>query len=176
MTEPSTLVRHERSRFRGTDEWFVVVRQPGLVSIRVFATAERIVDCWHALTLHLDPAVDVHIHDLRSSRRWSDGLLALPDVREAMGRLRLPLAAAGGVELSLFTESDQLTLTPEMLLVIYARTDRWAYLLDGLGLLERPDMAVPVWRPTRDVLRPDTQLALALQAAADRLGLTGTDR
>ncbi|WP_396223201.1 hypothetical protein [Gemmatimonas sp.] len=174
MTEPSTLVRHERSRFRGTDEWFVVVRQPELVAIRVFATAERIVDCWHALSLHLDPAVDVHIPDLRSSRRWSGGLLALPDVREAMGRLRLPLAACGGVELSLFTDSDQLTLTPEMLLVIYAHTDRWTYLLDGLGLLERPDMAVPVWLPTRDLLRPDTQFAHALHAAADRRRLTET--
>jgi hypothetical protein len=174
VTEPSTLVRHERSRFRGTDEWFVVVRQPELVAIRVFATAERIVDCWHALSLHLDPAVDVHIPDLRSSRRWSGGLLALPDVREAMGRLRLPLASCGGVELSLFTDSDQLTLTPEMLLVIYAHTDRWTYLLDGLGLLERPDMAVPVWLPTRDLLRPDTQFAHALHAAADRRRLTET--
>jgi hypothetical protein len=91
-----------------------------------------------------------------------------------MGRLRLPLAACGGVELSLFTDSDQLTLTPEMLLVIYAHTDRWTYLLDGLGLLERPDMAVPVWLPTRDLLRPDTQFAHALHAAADRRRLTET--
>jgi hypothetical protein len=78
------------------------------------------------------------------------------------------------VELSLFTDSDQLTLTPEMLLVIYAHTDRWTYLLDGLGLLERPDMAVPVWLPTRDLLRPDTQFAHALHAAADRRRLTET--
>ena len=86
-------------------------------------------------------------------------------------RLRLALAAYGGVEISVFTDTDQLTLTPEMLLVIYARTDRWAFLLDGMGLLERDGMPTPTWVPSRATLRPEAQLEQALQAAAERLRL-----
>lgn len=156
---------------RDGDEWFVVSRASDVTRTCVGAAAERVVELWHALSEHLDPAVDVRVDDVRTGRSWAGPLLALPDVRDALGRLRLPLAAYGGVEISVFTDVDQLTLTPELLLVIYCRTDRWAFLLDGLGISERPTWPAPAYRPVRARLRPESQLEEALQATAVRLAL-----
>lgn len=171
MSELVSLAQTDAYRFRGSDDWFMLERAPGLVTARVGASAERIVDLWHALLIHLAPAVDMRITDVRTGRVWAGAFCALPDVRETIGRLRLSLAAYGGVEVAVFTDSDQLTLTPEMLLVIYARTDRWAFLLDGMGVLERPAMPAPTWWPSRATLGVEPSLEEALQAAADRLGL-----
>lgn len=171
MSELTSLAQTGRQRFRDATDWFVVTSHDGVSVTQVGATAERAVDLWHALSAYLDPAVDLRIHDVRTARTWSGALLALPDVRETMGRLRLPLAAYGGVELTVCTGSDQLSLTPEMLLVIYARTDRWAFLLDGLGLVERAALPRPTWIPARHALRPESQLEQVLQTAAERLGL-----
>jgi len=55
--------------------------------------------------------------------------MALPDVRDAVARLKVPLSTYGGVEITLFTPEDQLTLTPQIELFIYSRSDRWMYLL-----------------------------------------------
>ena len=43
----------------------------------------------------------------------------------------------GGVEFAVYTSDDQLTLNPHLELFIYARTDRWFYLLQGKGLEEQ---------------------------------------
>jgi hypothetical protein len=172
MSELSSLAQSNSHRFRDATDWFVVALNEGVVCTRVGATAERVVDLWHALSVYLDPAVDVRIYDVRTTRTWSGSLLALPDVREVIGRLRLSLSAYGGVELTVFTGDDQLTLTPEMLLVIYARTDRWAFLLDGMGLVEREQLPRPTWIPLRSALRPESHIEQALQTAAERLGLT----
>jgi hypothetical protein len=171
MSELSSLALTESPRFRENTEWFVAVTREGMTAIQVGATSERVVDLLHTLSASLDAAVDVRMADVRTARTWSSALLALPEVRETIGRLRLPLSAYGGVELTVYTGDDQLTLTPEMQLVIYARTDRWAFLLDGLGLEERPALPPVTWIPSRAALRPEAQLELALQAAADRLGL-----
>ncbi len=171
MSELVSLAQTDTHRFRGGDDWFVLYRNDEVVTARIGATAERVVDLWHALTVHLAPAVDVHVADARTGRTWTGAFCALPDVRETIGRLRLPLAAYGGVEVSVFTDGDQLTLTPEMLLVIYARTDRWAFLLDSMGLVERAAMPTPTWIPSRSTLRPEPQLEEALQLAAERLRL-----
>lgn len=171
MSELVTLAQGVPPRFRTGDDWFVTSREQGLFCARVGATSERIVDIWHALLAHLDPAVDVRVDDARTGRRWEGFLLPLPEVREAVGRLRLPLSAYGAVEMSVFTDQDQLTLTREMALVIYARTDRWAFLLEGQGVTEREAVPSPVWLPSRAPLRPAPSLEEMLQAAAERLGL-----
>ncbi|WP_396206922.1 hypothetical protein [Gemmatimonas sp.] len=166
-----TFAPSDTQRFRASADWFLVQRATGLVTARVSATAERVVDLCHALSAHLAPAVDVHMADVRTGRQWGGAFCALPDVREAIARLRLVLAAQGGVELSVYTESDQLTVTPEMQLVIYARTDRWAVLLDGMGIGERTTTPEPTWIPSRSTLRPDAPLEQALQSAAERMGI-----
>jgi hypothetical protein len=159
------------SRCRTHDDWFVTGTHDGVQSLHVWAVAERLVDLFHALTTHLDPAVDVWVRDRRTGQAWRGNLLALPDVREVIGRLRMPLASFGGVEFSVYTPDDQLTLTPELLLVIYARTTRWSYLLDALGLGERDALPSPSWRAWSAPLAPAPQLADALSAAVSRLGL-----
>ncbi|GAB1341147.1 hypothetical protein [Gemmatimonas sp.] len=171
MSELTSFAAADVSRFRESGDWFVVTRTEAVIATHIGGTAERIVDVWHSLLASLDPVVDVRIDDLRSGRKWGASLLALPDVREAVGRLRLTLAAYGGVELSVFTGDDQLTLTPELLAVAYARTDRWAFILDGLGLAERPHMPARSWTPRRDSLAPAPQLEAALRSTAARLGL-----
>lgn len=171
MSELTTLGQGDAPRFRPAQDWFVLERREHITCITVGTTSERVVDLWHALSVSLEPAVDVHVHDVRTGREWDGALLALPEVREAMGRLRLPLAAYGGVEFSVYTGDDQLTLTPEMLLTIYARTDRWSYLLDGMGLVERKSAPSASWSPSRATLRPEPQLEQALLSAAERLDL-----
>ncbi len=160
-------------RFRRAGDWFVTSTNDGVYTACIGATAERAVDLLHALAMHLDPAVDLYVSDVRTRTEWVGRDLALPDVRDALGRLRFPLATYGGVELTVFTPDDQLSLTPELLLVIYSRTDRWYFLLDGMGLEERASPPRAVWSPHRTELSASPELASSLAAAASRLGLVG---
>jgi len=169
--EMSPLGSDEAGRFRPVSDWFVASNDAGVYLARIGTTAERAVDLMHALTTHLDPAVDVVMSDVRSGTEWQGFDVPLQDLRDALGRLRFPLATYGGVEMTVFGPDDQLSLTPEMLLVIYARSDRWYFLLEGLGLAERAEAPVPVWAPSRSNLAPSPELSSALAAAAARLGL-----
>src|SRR5580704_11603061 len=80
---------------------------------------------------------------------WRGERVALPDVQDAVGRLKVPLASAGGVELSVFSADDQLTLNPHLELFIYARSDRWYYFLTGMGLEERQILRTKRWKLAR---------------------------
>src|SRR4051812_17322178 len=115
-------------RFRASADGFTFAEEDGYYSAHIVANAERVVDLFFTLSEQLAPAVDVVIDDLRSGRTWKGEALALPDVREAVARLKQLLARFGGVELSVFTADDQLTLNPHLELFIYARSDRWLYL------------------------------------------------
>ncbi len=163
-------------RFGRAPGWFVVTRSGPLTIARVGVTAERAVDLLHLLAVHLDPAVDVFIESLRDREEWRGELLALPDVREVVGRLRILLATYGGVEVTLVTADDQLSLTPELLVVLCSRTDRWLYLLDGLGLHERTSVPPAVWRIGPESLAPVAELSEALASGAGRLGLVAVSR
>ena len=90
MSELSSLALTESPRFRENTEWFVAVTREGMTAIQVGATSERVVDLLHTLSASLDAAVDVRMADVRTARTWSSALLALPEVRETIGRLRLP--------------------------------------------------------------------------------------
>jgi hypothetical protein len=162
------------TRFRSYADWFAAERRGELFMAQVGTTGERAVDLLHALSFHLDPAVDVVIDSVRERSAWHGSFLALPDVRDAIGRLKLTLSTYGGVELSVFTPDDQLSLTPELSLVVYARTDRWLYLLEGMGLEERSVLPRSVWRPTRTRLAPAPELSDSVRAAVDRLALAPT--
>ncbi len=159
-------------RFRRDLDWFVAGKRAGAFVACIGANAERAVDLLHVLTTHLDPAVDVRIHDARGHADYEGYDLPLPDVREALGRLRLPLASFGGVEVTVFTPNDQVTLTPELLLIIYARTERWFFLLEGLGLRERAELPAPHWHPLRLRMAPVSEVSAALEAAVSQLGLS----
>ena len=143
----------------------------GVYVARIGTTAERALDLMQVLAGYLDPVVDVVIDDVRSATEWLGVDVPLPDLRDALGRLRFPVATYGGVELTIVGPDDQLSLTPELLIVIYSRSDRWYFLLDGLGLCERTAPPAPAWASSRSALKPSAELAAALTTAASRLGL-----
>ena len=131
-------------RFAPSVEAFTVSDEGGLTIIRASATAERLLDHLRALVEELPPFVDVAIDDLRTGRSWAAEARPRRDVSEVILTNSGTFARYGGVELSVYTRGDQLTLTPHLELYIYARTDRWVYLLQGRGLEERLALPQPL--------------------------------
>lgn len=158
-------------RFRVSADGFTFVQEDDHYTAHIVANAERVVDLFYNLTDQLPPAVDIVLDDLRSGRSWKGENIALPDVREAVARLKILLARYGGVELSAFTGEDQLTLNPYLELFIYARTDRWLYLLEGKGLEEQVRVHTKSWKTNRQHFPAAPDLVNAVTAAAERLGL-----
>ena len=159
-------------RFRSGVDGFTFTKQGEHYEAYVGANAERVVDLFYTLSELLAPAIDTVIEDLRSQTAWRGEAIALPDVRDAVARLKVPLATYGGVEFSLYTPDDQLTLTPQLELFIFGRSDRWLYLLQGKGLEERASLADRSWRSEAWDRAPAPTLTSAIAAAAERLSLT----
>jgi hypothetical protein len=158
-------------RFRAANDGFTFTEENGVFTAHVVANAERIVDLFWTLSELLSPAVDVHIDDLRSGRSWKGEALALPDVRDAIARIRLLLARFGGTEVSVFNSEDQLSLNPHLELFIYSKSDKWLYLLEGRGLEERTQLQPKSWKIQRQSFPAAPDLVSAVSAAAERLGL-----
>lgn len=158
-------------RFRSGLDGFTFARESNHYAAHVVANAERATDLFYVLLQHLSPAVDVVITDLGGRCLWRGEHLALPDVQGEIGRLKASLAAAGGIEVAVYTADDQVTLNPQMELFIYARSDRWLYLLHGLGLEARRTLRTRSWKLSRRDFAPQPDLSAAVAAAAARLGL-----
>lgn len=158
-------------RFRATPDGFTFGSQDGTFSAHVVANAERVVDLFHSFTEQLPPAVDVALEDHRSGRTWKGEALPLDDVREQIARLKVLLSRYGGVELSVYTSDDQLTLNPYLELFIYSRTDRWYYLLEGKGLEEQKFVRTKSWKQRRAQFPAAAELVNAIQTVVERLGL-----
>lgn len=152
---------------------FTFIKEGDHYSAHVVANAEQVVDLFHTLTEHLPPAVDVALDDLRTRKSWKGEHLALPDVREAIARLKVPLAGNGGVEMSVYTPEDQLTFNGYLELFIYSRTDRWLYILEGKGLEEQKRLRTRSWKLKTEDYPPAPDLSDAVAAAAQRLSLAG---
>lgn len=159
-------------RFRSGVDGFTFEKKDEIYEAYVGANAERVVDLFYTLSELLAPAIDTVISDLRTESTWNGESIALPDVRDAVARLKVPLATYGGVEFSLYTPDDQITLTPQLELFIYARSDRWLYLLQGKGLEEKASLADRSWRSQGWDRAPAPTLSAAILAAAERLSLT----
>lgn len=168
-SETETAIWH---RFRGGPDGFTFTKtDDGVFSAHVAANAERVVDLFHSLAEQLPPAVDVTLEDHRSGRTWRGEALPLDDVREQIARLKVLLARYGGVEISVYTSEDQLTLNPYLELFIYARTDRWFYMLEGRGLEEQGELRTKTWKQSRPQFPAAAELVNAIQTAVERLGL-----
>lgn len=159
-------------RFRSGVDGFTFGKEDNHYEAYVGANAERVVELFHALSEQLSPAIDIAVADLRTETTWKGESVALPDVRDAVARLKVPLATYGGVEFSLYTPDDQLTLTPQLELFIYSRSDRWLYLLQGKGLEERAALADRSWRSQAWDRAAAPTLSAAITAAAERLSLS----
>ncbi len=167
-SQPETSVWR---RFRSGLDGFTFVKEADHYAAHIVTNAERAVDLFHLLLEHLPPAVDIAIDDRRSRRSWTGEQVALPDVQDAIGRLKVVLAAGGGVEISIFTPDDQITLNPQLELFIYARSDRWLYLLLGLGLEERTLVPTRSWKLLHHDFEAAPELSDALIGMTTRLGL-----
>jgi hypothetical protein len=57
-----------------------------------------------------------------------------------------------------YSADDQVTLTPDLELFVYARSDRWLYILQGKGLVETqmPEPESFSLTPTSSVTRPSS--------------------
>ena len=159
-------------RFRSGTDGFTFTKNGDYYEAYVAANAERVVDLFYTLSEQLAPAIDIVIQDLRSESTWKGESVALPDARDAIARLKVPLATYGGVEIALYTADEQLTLTAQLELYIYARSDRWIYLLQGKGLEERASLADRTWRAQSWDRALAPSLTAAISAAAERLALT----
>ena len=156
-------------RFRSGLDGFGFWKSDDHYVARITTTAERALDLFHALSASLPPAVDVALEDRRRRRAWTGVGIALPDARDAIARLKLPLSTYGGVELAVYTPDDQLTLTPALEVYVYARTDRWLYILLGKGLVEQERLAPR--RPDDATPGPAPELESALDLTVEQLGL-----
>jgi hypothetical protein len=158
-------------RFRSGHDGFTFTRTGDIYEAKVVANAERVVDLFFTLSELMAPAVDVYIRDMRSQTTWTGESVALPDVRDAVARLKVPLSTYGGVEVTLFTADDQMTLTPQLELYIYSRSDRWVYLLTSMNLEERSSIEERMWGIASWEKAPAPALSDAVAAAADRLAI-----
>jgi hypothetical protein len=158
-------------RFRSGQDGFTFTRTGDVYEAKVVANAERVVDLFYTLSELMAPAVDVFIQDMRSQMSWSGQAMALPDVRDAVARLKVPLSTYGGVEITLYTPDDQLTLTPTLELFIYSRSDRWVYLLQSMNLEERQSIEERLWAMHSWERAPAPALSDAVAAAAERLAI-----
>ena len=158
-------------RFRPRAAWYVTERRDGLVHTTAWTTADRLVRACVALLEHVEGPVDVAIHDTRRGARWQGNLRSIADVRAAITELRRPLVHFGGVEVMVFTGHDQLTLTADLLLMIDARSERWAFLLDALGFEARRAAPAVDWHPSLAPAPKDTPLVAAVEALVRALAL-----
>lgn len=158
-------------RFRSGHDGFTFTRTGDIYEAKVVANAERVVDLFFTLSELMAPAVDVYIRDMRSQTTWSGETVALPDIRDAVARLKVPLSTYGGVEVTLFSPDDQMTLTPQLELYIYSRSDRWVYLLTSMNLEERSSIEERMWGIASWEKAPAPALSDAVAAAAERLSI-----
>jgi hypothetical protein len=158
-------------RFRTSADGFSFVQEADYYTAHVVANAERVADLFHALLEHLPPAVDVAMEDFRSNRKWKGENLPLTDVRDAIARLKVLVAAHGGVEMAIYTSEDQVTLNPMLELFIYSRTDQWKYILSGKGLDQQRAVRTRSWKLKRHEYPEAPELVKAFASAAGTLGL-----
>ncbi|MDQ2668842.1 MAG: hypothetical protein M3Z05_23010 [Gemmatimonadota bacterium] len=160
-------------RFRSGQDGFTFEEAPeGHFEAHVATNAERAVDLMYVLTEHLPPAVDVSLSNRRTGEAWGGTDIALPDVRDVIARLKIPLATYAGVDISIFTPDDQLSLTAQLDLYAYGHSDRWLYLLQARGLEQYRAVAEKAWRGQPWDRAPAPVLSAALAAAAERLSLS----
>ncbi len=161
--------------FRGDGDGFTFRERDGICEAMIMANADRVVELFLALAEHLPPAVEVTIGDLRSGEWWEGEDQALVDARDAIARLKGTLSTSGGVEFTIVGADDQLSITANLEIFVYARTDRWLYLLQGKGLRRRSRLRPRSWRLAPGEFADTPAATAAVRTAAERLGLSRRD-
>jgi hypothetical protein len=164
--------------FRRPGDSFAFGVRDGLCEARVHTNATRAVELLLALTEHMPPAVDVWLDDWRHDRLWHGDGLATSDVRDAVARIKGVLTTFGGVDFTFVAEggAEQVTLTANLGIYVFSRTDRWLYLLQGKGLQRDARLRVRSWTLRRGEFAPSAELDAAVAATVERLHLVPAPR
>lgn len=162
-------------RFRSAADWFTSSEQGGIYTFQIGANSERAVDLMHVLSAHFPERAQLAITSHRDRKSWCSDDCARAEIRDVLARLKLLLAGYGGVEISVFNDTDQLTLTPELQVVVYSRNNSWRDRLLKIGLERRKVPPAVVWRPSRTEMRSAPELTDSLALAVRRLGLTAVE-
>jgi hypothetical protein len=175
-------------RFRVPDEGFEFSDGAGLYRARIVAGAERSLGLFLALTARLSPRVRLRLQDVRQApddggrgesdeagvaavtTSWHGDDLDREQVRLAVEGARAVLAREGGVEVSVFDDEDQVTLSPNLDLFVFARTARWYPLLRGLGLRRYPGIPHRSWRLLPGEFPPSEAIRKTLRDIVRRFG------
>jgi hypothetical protein len=159
------------ARFRSPADVFAMRKEGDVYVAEVRASPERAVDLFHELTEHMPEIVDLSLDCLRTGRRYVGQGLHLSEVTDTVARLKVPLSASGGVELSVYTSDEQLCLSQMLDLWIYAKSDRWLYLLLAKELEEVADLPGREWAIGSSDFTGAPELVDAVTSAAERLTL-----
>jgi hypothetical protein len=159
------------TRFRPAADVFAMRREGDVFVAEVRASPERAVELFHELSEMMPEIVDLSLDCVRSGRSYVGEGLHLSEVTDTVARMKVTLAASGGVELSVYTGEEQLCLSPMLELWIYAKSDRWLYLLLGRGLEERAILPPREWRIGAKEFSGAPELVDAVTSTAERLTL-----
>jgi hypothetical protein len=159
------------NRFGAPSDVFVSRREGELFVSEVSASEENAVEHFRSLIDEMPALVDFSMTCLRTKRHFVGEGLHRTEVSETVARLRVPLVASGGVELAVYTADEQLSLSPLLDVWIYAKSDRWVYLLLGLGLEETAELPRRTWTVAPSEFTGARTLVSAVSVAAERLTL-----
>lgn len=158
-------------RFRDATDIYAVVRRDGLVGTRALGNSEAMVELFLELVSEFPNLFALTLDDWRNRRVWRAEGVTQSALLDAFYSLRVPLLGAGGVEFTLESAGDQLSLSAHLEVITWSRTDRWLYLHDRAGLRERPRVRGRLWRPERGAFAPAGTLTAGVKTFVTALAL-----
>lgn len=159
-------------RFRDTTDAYAVMHRDGLVGTRALGNAEAMVALFLELVGEFPGMFSLHVDDWRDDAAWTAGEVTQAGLLDAFHAIRVGVISSGGVEFTLTSAEEQLSLSAHLEVVTWSRTDRWLYLHDRAGLRERPSVRGRLWRPKRGAFPQSEAVTSGLRGFVQALGLT----
>lgn len=167
---------YQATRPPGDGFVFGRVSPDGMFEAQIAPSADRAVELFAAVLEHFGPFCECVLDDWRSGQRWSGHDLATSDVRDAVARARHVVSAHAGTEITVVANGEQATLTANLVIHVFAQTDRWLYLLQGKGLRRVARRRERSWRLEPGEFLPVPAAKAAVGLLVERLRLTGVTR
>ena len=158
-------------RFRDASDTYMAMRRDTLVGTRALGNAEAMVELFIELVPELSPVFTLTVDDWRNQVVHRAEGVTQSALLDAFYSLRVPLIGSGGVEFTLESATDQLSLSAHLEVVTWSQTDRWLYLHDRAGLRERSGMRGRLWRPARGAFAPASTLSAGVRSLVRTLAL-----
>ncbi len=158
-------------RFRDATDTYAVMRRDGLVGTRAIGNAEAMVELFLEMIPEFPNIFSLTVDDWRNDRIWRAEGVTQSALLDAFYSLRVPIIGAGGVEFTLDSAADQLSISAHLEVVTWSSTDRWLYLHERAGLRERPRVRGRLWRPARGTFPPAGTLTAGVRTLVRSLAL-----